>query len=139
MWNIDLLKSCAQTNKPIVLKRGNGASTFEWLATAVKLQKFGCSDIILCERGLPSVDDCMRNAIDISTLFFLMEESPLPVWIDVSHSSGDPRIALAMILRIRQLGINGIMAEVHTNPSAALCDGYQAISISKLMTLSREK
>ncbi|MGR0188391.1 hypothetical protein [Azospirillum aestuarii] len=132
MWHFDLLKACAQTGRTIVLKRGLGATTLEWLAAAERLQTYGCDDIILCERGNRSADGASRNAIDISVFAFLADECPLRLWLDVSHSAGDPQVALGLLKRARSLDIAGVMAEIHPDPASAKCDSDQAISLSKI-------
>jgi 3-deoxy-7-phosphoheptulonate synthase len=132
MWNFDLLRECARSAKTVVLKRGLGASTADWLAAGERLQEYGCSDLILCERGNPAADPGPRNAIDLSTLAFLTAEVPLPVWLDVSHSAGDPVVAFRLLQLARGLGLHGAMAEIHPDPGSALCDGEQAIPLSAL-------
>jgi 3-deoxy-7-phosphoheptulonate synthase len=132
MWNFDLLRAAAASHRTVVLKRGMGASTHEWLAAAERLQAYGCNDVVLCERGGRGNEPASRNAIDISVLAFLTDEVPLPVWLDVSHSAGDPEVALSLLQRARSFGLSGAMAEIHPNPAQALCDGDQAIPTAKL-------
>lgn len=129
MWNFDLLNACAQSGKTVVLKRGLGASTSEWLAASERLST-GSSTVILCERGDRASDRGPRNAIDLSTLIFLVNECPLPVWLDVSHSAGDPRVAMQLLRVCAGLGVAGAMAEIHPDPPAARCDAEQAIPVA---------
>jgi 3-deoxy-7-phosphoheptulonate synthase len=136
MWNFELFHACADSGKTVILKRGFGATTSEWLAAAARLKAYGCDDLILCERGARSFDPCSRNSVDLSTLLFLTTEIDLPIWIDASHSSGDPKIAQRVIEIAPNLGVSGVMAEIHPQPSRALCDGYQAIALSDLSSLS---
>jgi 3-deoxy-7-phosphoheptulonate synthase/chorismate mutase len=133
MWNFRLLKECAATDLPIMLKRGLGATTFDWFSTAERLISYGCKKIIMCERGIASIDPLSRNCIDLSTLLFLLRESPLPIWVDVSHTSGDPRVALDLLNVCKLLKVDGIMAEVHSDPSIAKCDAAQAIPTELLL------
>ena len=136
MWNYALLEACADTKRPILLKRGLGATTAEWLGVAERIWSMGCTDLILCERGIPSIDPASRNSVDVSTLIFLAEECALPVWLDVSHSAGEPGVALALLQIAPLLGISGAMAEIHPNPCTALCDADQAIPLSSLSALT---
>jgi 3-deoxy-7-phosphoheptulonate synthase/chorismate mutase len=133
MWNFDLLEGAAKTGRPLVLKRGIGATTLEWLCTAERLQSYGASRVILCERGTASHEWPSRNAIDICTLSFLINESPIDVWIDVSHSSGDRVVAIGLLRVARRLGTNGVMVEVHPDPNRALSDAEQAITCQDLV------
>lgn len=131
MWNHSLIDAVTELKKPIVLKRGLGATTYDWLCTAERVLLRGC-EVYLCERGSVSYDQAARNSIDLSVLVFLVTETQFNVWLDVSHSSGDSRIAHRLMSIGRCIGVNGIMAEIHPDPQAALCDGDQAIPIAWL-------
>ena len=139
MWHFDLLEAAAKSGRPVVLKRGLGSSTTDWLAAAVRLKSYGCDDVILCERGDRAADVGPRNAIDISTLIFLASEGPLPLWLDVSHSAGDPAVALRLLQLAPSLGVAGVMAETHPNPADALCDADQAIPLILLQNQTRDE
>lgn len=129
MWNQPLLAASVSLGLPILLKRGVGATTEDWLWTAHRLLRLGVKSLILCERGSPTYDCAPRNAVDLSTLAFLIYECPLPIWLDVSHSSGDPTVSMQLLEMCQPLGLRGAMAEVHPCPSDALCDGPQAIPL----------
>lgn len=132
MWNFDLLEAAANCGREVVLKRGMGASTREWLAAAERLQVYGCKSLVLCERGDRGHDGVSRNSIDISVLAFLADEACVPIWLDVSHSSGDPDVAIALLRRAEAFGLNGAMAEIHPNPESARCDREQAIPTARI-------
>lgn len=132
MWNFPLFRECRNMGKTVVLKRGLGATTLDWLAAAERLQVYGCKDLILCERGSMWADGSSRNVVDVSVLAFLAEECSIPVWLDVSHSAGDPGVALAVADRMAGFGLDGIMAEVHPDPARAKCDAEQAIPLEWL-------
>lgn len=132
MWNFELLQAAARSGRTIVLKRGLGATTLDWLAAAARLQSYGASEIVLCERGNASADAASRNCVDISVLVFLAAEAPLPVWLDVSHTAGDPSVALTLLQCAHAFGVAGAMAEIHPDPSSALCDAEQAIGLAEL-------
>jgi 3-deoxy-7-phosphoheptulonate synthase len=132
MWNFELLEAAAQSGRLVVLKRGLGATTIDWLAAAARLQGYGADRVVMCERGNASADPASRNCVDISVLAFLVTETPLPIWLDASHTAGDPRVALALLQCARALGVAGAMAEIHPDPALATCDAEQAIAISAL-------
>ncbi|OJX12135.1 MAG: hypothetical protein BGO77_03105 [Caedibacter sp. 37-49] len=134
MWNFRLLQECASTGLPVMLKRGLGATTYDWYSTAERLFAYGCKEVIMCERGLASIDSVSRNSIDLSTLAFLLEESPLPLWVDVSHTAGEPTVALNLIDICKLLRADGVIAEIHTNPAIAKCDAAQAIPTANLLS-----
>jgi 3-deoxy-7-phosphoheptulonate synthase len=64
--------------------------------------------------------------------------SPLPVIVDPSHATGRSDIVQAMSLAAIAGGADGVMVEVHPNPSKALCDGLQSLDLPGLATLVRE-
>jgi 3-deoxy-7-phosphoheptulonate synthase/chorismate mutase len=134
MWNLELLEAAAQSHRVVVLKRGLGASTEEWISTALRLFAYGASNVILCERGMPSYGWPSRNVVDLSTLIFLASESPLPVWFDVSHSAGERSVVVAMLRHARALPIDAVMVEVHPDPDQSTCDAAQAIDCTDLQS-----
>jgi len=136
MWNHALLHSAAQCAKPILLKRGIGASTSDWLLAAGRLLKWGAPEVTLCERGSRSPDSAPRNAVDLSSLIFLRDECSLDLWLDVSHSAGDASLAVALLHTARVLEINGAMIEIHPDPPHARCDSEQAVSCARLISFS---
>ena len=52
MQNLELLKECALTNKPIILKRHFGASLRDMLGAAEHILVENNNKLILCERGV---------------------------------------------------------------------------------------
>lgn len=133
MWNHPLLAACAKVGKPVLLKRGLGALTSEWLAAAVRLRYEGADEVYLCERGNIAHGVVSRNSVDLSTLLVLLKHSKVPVWLDVSHTAGHPAIALDMLSLAPYLGgLSCVMLEIHPDPNQALCDGNQAVSIPDL-------
>lgn len=133
MWNFSLLEAAAGTGRTILLKRGMGSTTLEWTSVAERLITFGAREVVLVERGDRHHDETSRNMVDLSTLVFLARNAPYPIWLDVSHSSGDPEVALALLQLAPQLGLDGAMAEIHPNPAEAACDGFQAIPIDRIV------
>jgi hypothetical protein len=71
----------------------------------------------------------------------LRERSPLPVIVDPSHGTGDARYVPAMAMAAMMAGADGLLIEVHADPSQAKCDGQQALTpaiFAKLMAKLRE-
>jgi 3-deoxy-7-phosphoheptulonate synthase len=63
--------------------------------------------------------------------------SHLPVIADPSHAAGDWRYVTAIALSAIAAGADGIMVEVHPDPSAALSDGPQSLRPEKFTELMR--
>jgi len=128
MQNFDLLKELGKTNKPILLKRGLANTLQELLMSAEYIMSEGNENIILCERGIRTFETATRNTLDLSAVSVLHELSHLPVVVDPSHATGKSRLVAPMAYAATAAGADGIMVEVHNNPSCALCDGAQSLT-----------
>jgi len=128
MHNFSLLREVAKTNRPVVLKRGFGATLEEWLLAAEYLLDGGNDQVVLCERGIRSFDNTLRNTLDLAGMAWVKERSRLPVIVDPSHSTGVRSLVIPMALAAAAAGADGIMVEVHPTPETALCDGPQALT-----------
>lgn len=128
MQNFDLLKELGKTSKPILLKRGLANTLQELLMSAEYIMSEGNESIILCERGIRTFETCTRNTLDLSAVCALHEMSHLPVVVDPSHATGNAKMVPPMAVAATAAGADGIMVEVHNNPSCALCDGAQSLT-----------
>lgn len=128
MHNFSLLREVAKTQRPVVLKRGFGATLEEWLHAAEYLLDGGNDQVILCERGIRSFDTTLRNTLDLAGMAWIKERSKLPVIVDPSHSTGVRSLVIPMALAAAAAGADGLMVEVHPTPETALCDGPQALT-----------
>ncbi len=128
MQNFDLLQELGKTRKPILLKRGLANTLQELLMSAEYIMSEGNENIILCERGIRTYETYTRNTLDLSAIPVLHELSHLPVVADPSHATGRSGLVPSMALAATAAGADGIMIEVHNNPSCALCDGAQSLT-----------
>ena len=128
MQNFELLKELGGIHKPILLKRGLSATIQELLMSAEYIMAGGGSEIILCERGIRTFETYTRNTMDISAIPVLKEKTHLPVIADPSHATGTARLVKPMALAATVAGCDGLMIEVHNDPTKALCDGPQALT-----------
>ena len=128
MQNFDLLKELGKTQKPILLKRGLANTLQELLMSAEYIMSEGHENVILCERGIRTFETYTRNTLDISAVTALHNLSHLPVVVDPSHATGKANMVMPMALAATAAGADGIMIEVHNNPSCALCDGAQSLT-----------
>ena len=128
MQNFELLKELGKTNKTILLKRGLANTIKEFLMSAEYIMSEGNSNIILCERGIRTYETYTRNTMDISAIPVLQELTHLPVIADPSHATGKARLVLPMAMASAAAGADGLMIEVHNDPSKALCDGAQSLT-----------
>lgn len=138
MQNFDLLQELGKTRKPILLKRGLANTLQELLMSAEYIMSEGNEQIILCERGIRTYETYTRNTLDLSAVPVLHELTHLPVVVDPSHATGRAALVPSMALAATAAGADGIMVEVHNNPTCALCDGAQSITPEQFFDLSRK-
>ena len=136
MQNFDLLKELGKTRTPILLKRGLANTLQELLMSAEYIMSAGNERVILCERGIRTFETYTRNTLDLSAVSVLHELSHLPVVVDPSHATGKARLVPPMAVAAAASGADGIMIEVHNNPSCALCDGAQSLTPDQFDELS---
>jgi 3-deoxy-7-phosphoheptulonate synthase len=136
MQNFDLLKELGKTNKPILLKRGLANTLQELLMSAEYIMSEGNENVILCERGIRTFETATRNTLDLSAVSVLHNLSHLPVVVDPSHATGKASLVAPMALAAAAANADGIMIEVHNNPSCALCDGAQSLTPAQFRELS---
>jgi 3-deoxy-7-phosphoheptulonate synthase len=127
MCNFRLLQRLGRTTKPVLLKRGPSARLREMLQAAEYVMVEGNHQVILCERGIITFDDACRNTTDINAIPVLKQWSHLPVILDPSHSVGHTRWVTPIARAGIAAGADGLIVEVHPNPSQALSDGSQAL------------
>ena len=137
MQNFDLLQELGKTDKPILLKRGLANTLQELLMSAEYIMSEGNENIILCERGIRTYETYTRNTLDLSAVPVLHELTHLPVVVDPSHATGKAVLVPSMALAAAACGADGIMVEVHNNPSCALCDGAQSITPAQFAKLNQ--
>jgi 3-deoxy-7-phosphoheptulonate synthase len=125
--NFALLKEAGRAGRPILLKRGMATTIKEFLMSAEYVLSEGCRDLMLCERGIRTFEDSTRNTLDISAVPVIQEHSHLPIIIDPSHASGIRRYVAPLSFAAMAAGADGLIVEVHPEPSKALCDGPQSL------------
>ncbi|GGH98467.1 MULTISPECIES: bifunctional 3-deoxy-7-phosphoheptulonate synthase/chorismate mutase [Mammaliicoccus] len=138
MQNFELLKEAGKTNKPILLKRGLSATIEEFIYAAEYIHSKGNNNIILCERGIRTYETATRNTLDISAVPILKQGTHLPVMVDVTHSTGRKDIMLPCAKAALAVGADGVMAEVHPDPSVALSDAGQQMDLNEFDSFHKE-
>ena len=137
MQNFELLKHLGKTNKPILLKRGLANTLEELLMSAEYIMSEGNERVILCERGIRTFETATRNTLDISAVPMLRSMTHLPVVVDPSHATGKSMLVPSMALAGVIAGADGLIIEVHNNPSKALCDGAQSLTPAQFDDLEK--
>ncbi len=132
MYNYPLLKAVGETNRPVLIKRGMGATIEEYLKAVEYIEQGGNKKIILCERGVRGFDTATRNILDIGAISLLKQWGNYPVFADPSHAAGRADIVPALCYAAVAAGADGLCIEVHENSQEALSDGAQAVSVAML-------
>jgi 3-deoxy-7-phosphoheptulonate synthase len=136
MQNFALLQAAGSAGKPVLLKRGMNATIEEWLMAAEYIAQRGNLDIVLCERGIRTFETATRNTLDISAVPVAQRLSHLPVIVDPSHSGGRRDLVLPLTRAAIAAGADGVIVDVHPEPSRALCDGDQALADADIRELA---
>ena len=97
----------------------------------------GNDNVILCERGIRTFETATRNTLDLSCVPLLKEKTHLPVLIDPSHATGMAKLVKPLAMAGTACGADGLMIEVHNDPTHALSDGAQAITPEQFADLVR--
>ena len=135
MQNFELLKAVGQSGKPVLLKRGLSATLEELVMSAEYIMAEGNEQVILCERGIRTFENSMRNTLDISAVPMLKKMTHLPVVIDPSHAAGIAWMVEPLAAAAVAAGADGLMVEVHNDPARALCDGAQSLTPAQFSAL----
>jgi len=143
MQNFNLLRAVGDTRTPVLLKRGMSATVEDLLMAAEYILAGGNERVMLCERGIRTFETATRNTTDINAIPVLKSLTHLPVVLDPSHSTGHYDYVTAVAKAAVAAGVDGIIVEVHPDPSHAISDGRQsltpenfAIMVRKLKTVA---
>lgn len=131
MYNFSLLRELGKSGKPLLIKRAPSARIEDFLLSVEYVLLEGNENVVLCERGSISFDDASRNAVNMAAIPMLKDISHLPVLLDPSHGVGVARYIPAVSEAAVLLGADGLMVEIHFDPSNALSDGFQSLNFSQ--------
>jgi 3-deoxy-7-phosphoheptulonate synthase len=127
MQNYSLLRDVGRVARPVMLKRGYGATVEEWLMAAEYIVSSGNPNVILCERGIRTFETFTRNTMDLAAVPVINHLTHLPVIIDPSHATGKRWLVKPLAVGGVAVGADGIMVEVHPHPDDALSDAEQQL------------
>jgi 3-deoxy-7-phosphoheptulonate synthase len=135
MYNYSLLERIGKLNKPVLLKRAFSATIEELMMAGEYVASQGNYQIIFCERGIRSFDQSTRNALDLNAVPLIKRLSHLPIIVDPSHGTGAWDLVTPMAQAAVAAGADGLMIEVHQDPTSALSDGFQSLRPDKFKLL----
>jgi 3-deoxy-7-phosphoheptulonate synthase len=137
MQNFSLLLACGRAGRPVMLKRGFGATIEEWLMAAEYIASAGNSNIILCERGIRTFETSTRNTLDLTAVPLMHHLTHLPVVVDPSHATGKRWLVKPLAIGGVAVGADGVMVEVHPRPDDALSDAEQQLDFEMFASMMR--
>jgi hypothetical protein len=114
MQDFNLLRHLGGMSKPIVLRRGPGATVEEFLLAAEYVLVHGNGRVLLCESGIRTFDALDKPRFEINAIPLIKQLSHLPLLADPSQTapraSAVPPIAKAAVAA----GVDGLIVEVGT-------------------------
>jgi 3-deoxy-7-phosphoheptulonate synthase len=128
MQNFNLLNAVGEQSKPVLLKRGMSATLEEFLLAAEYIMAKGNTNVMLCERGIRTFEEYVRNTLALAAVPELQRVSHLPVVVDPSQGTGKNHLIDSMCRAAVAAGADGLIIEVHNDPEHALTDGAQSIT-----------
>ncbi len=135
MSNFALLKKVGKIaneyNKTVIIKRGWAATIKEMLLAVEYITSQGDCEVVLCERGIRTFETYTRFTLDLSAVPVIKKLSKHPIIIDPSHATGQSDLVVPMCRAAAAVGADGLIVEIHNEPTKALCDGQQALDFKQ--------
>ena len=98
----------------------------------------GNPNVILCERGIRTVETFTRNTLDLNAIPALQQLTHLPVIADPSHGTGVRSLVLPMARASVAAGAHGILIEMHPDPDKSISDAKQTLDFETFSDLVRQ-
>jgi len=142
----DLILACAETGKPVNVKKGQFMAPWDMKHVIEKMEAAGNYNILLTERG---VSFGYNNLVSDMRALPIMRRFGYPVIYDATHSvqlpggldksSGGQSEFISCLLKAAvAVGVDGIFLETHRDPSKALSDGANMLSLKDLESLLKQ-
>ncbi len=135
MYDQGILRACAKTQKPVLIKRGFGTTLKEFVQAAEFVLSGGNENVILCERGLRTFETGTRFTLDLCGVAWLQEHVNLPIVLDPSHAMGYAYGVPVLSRACVAMGIDGLLIETHPNPKVAKSDAAQQLNYDEFKAL----
>jgi 3-deoxy-7-phosphoheptulonate synthase len=112
MQDFRLLRALGQATRPVLLRRGPGATVEEFILAAEYILIHGNGRVILCESGIRTFDAVWRPRLEINALPLITGATHLPVMADPSAASSEGAIVPAVARAIVAAGADGLVIEL---------------------------
>lgn len=138
MYDQGILRACAKTDKPVLIKRGFGTTLQEFVQAAEFVLSGGNQNVVLCERGLRTFETKTRFTLDLCGVAWLQEHTNLPIVLDPSHAMGYAYGVPSLSKACVAMGVDGLLIEAHPNPKFAKSDASQQLNHDEFRQLKTE-
>lgn len=138
MYDQGILRACAKTQKPVLIKRGFGTTLQEFVQASEFVLSGGNPNVVLCERGIRTFETKTRFTLDLCGVAWLQEYTNLPIVLDPSHAMGYAYGVAPLAKACTAMGIDGLLIEAHPNPKVAKSDASQQLNYEEFTTLKRD-
>lgn len=138
MYDQGILRACAKTDKPVLIKRGFGTTLQEFVQASEFVLSGGNPNVILCERGIRTFETKTRFTLDLCGVAWLQEYTNLPVVLDPSHAMGYAYGVAPLAKACTAMGIDGLLIEAHPDPKVAKSDASQQLNYKEFARLKDE-
>jgi 3-deoxy-7-phosphoheptulonate synthase len=128
MYDQGILRACAKTQKPVLIKRGFGTTLQEFVQAAEFVLAGGNENVILCERGIRTFETGTRFTLDLCGVAWLKHYTNLPIILDPSHAMGYAYGIADLARACVAMGVDGLLIEAHRNPKVAKSDASQQLT-----------
>lgn len=135
MYDHGILKGCAKSGKPVLLKRGFGSTLQEFVQAAEFILSGGNPNVMLCERGIRTFETKTRFTLDLCGVAYLKEHTNLPVIVDPSHAIGYAYGVADLARASMAMGVDGLLIETHPDPKVAKSDASQQLDFDQFTAL----
>lgn len=148
----DFIRACAQSGKPVNIKKGQFLSPYDMKNVVDKARVAAMEaglnpdNFMVCERG---ASFGYGNLVTDMRSLAIMRETGAPVVFDATHSvqlpggngvssSGQRQFVPVLSRAAVAAGIDGLFFETHPDPSQALSDGPNMVPLCKMRELLSE-
>lgn len=145
----DFIQACAQSGKPVNIKKGQFMAPGDMLNVVEKARSAARDaglpqdSFLVCERG---ASFGYNNLVSDMRSLAIMRNTNCPVVFDATHSvqlpgglgnvSGGQREFVPVLARAAvAVGISGLFMETHPNPAEAKSDGPNAVPLARMKEL----
>jgi 2-dehydro-3-deoxyphosphooctonate aldolase (KDO 8-P synthase) len=139
----DLLVACGKSGKPVNIKKGQFLAPHDMEHAIGKVESTGNSMILITERGTYFG---YNNLVNDFRAIPIMKGFGYPIIFDATHSvqkpggmftvsGGEREFVFPLAKAAIAVGVDAIFMEVHFDPSKALCDGANSISLDDLPSM----